>query len=149
MTVRSDNSLINIATNMLKRNPRIMVVEDEELLLQAISKKLKLNNIDVFPYASGQQAIDYLNNSEDIPDAIWLDYYLKDFNGLEFMLKVKENPKCVNIPVIIVSNSASSEKVDNMLALGAKKYLLKAQYRLDEIIDIIQECIDERETEKQ
>lgn len=130
---------------MSKQNPKVMVVEDEELLLKAISKKLELNGINVLPFSGGQQAIDYLNTSEELPDAIWLDYYLKDINGLEFMHRIKENPKWANITVIVVSNSASAEKVDNMLALGAAKYLLKAQYRLDQIIDIIKEYIGEKE----
>lgn len=121
-----------------------MVVEDEALLLQAISKKLKISGIDPLPFPSGQEAIDYLNKSKELPDAIWLDYYLKDISGLDFMHKVKDNPKWADIPVIVVSNSASPEKVDNMLALGAKKYLLKAQYRLDQIIDIIKEYINEK-----
>ncbi len=129
---------------MSKQNLKVMVVEDEELLLKAISKKLELNGINVLSFSGGQQAIDYLNTSKELPDAIWLDYYLKDINGLEFMHRIKENPKWANIPVIVVSNSASAEKVDNMLALGAAKYLLKAQYRLDQIIDIIQECINEK-----
>lgn len=136
--------MLNKYCNMSKQNPKVMVVEDEELLLKAISKKLELNGINVFPFSGGQQAIDYLNTSEELPDAIWLDYYLKDINGLEFMHRIKENPKWANIPVIVVSNSASAEKVDNMLALGAAKYLLKAEYRLDQIIDIIQECIDKK-----
>src|SRR5262249_25608165 len=109
---------------MTKTNPTIMVVEDEELLLQAITKKLKLSAMDVVSCASGQQALDYLDNLDELPDAIWLDYYLKDMNGLSFMQTVKQNPKWQNIPVLVVSNSASPEKVHNMLALGAKKYIL-------------------------
>lgn len=121
-----------------------MVVEDEELLLQALTKKFKLAGLDVLSCSSGQQAIDYLNNLDKLPDAISLDYYLKDMNGLAFMQQVRENPKWANIPVIVLSNSASPEKVTNMLALGAKKYLLKAEYRLDEIIVIIRELIKEK-----
>jgi CheY-like chemotaxis protein len=126
---------------MSKQNPTIMVVEDEVLLLQAITKKLKLSNLDVISCASGQQAIDYLNNLDELPDAVWLDYYLKDMNGLGFMQTLKQNPKWTNIPVMVVSNSASPEKVHNMLGLGAKKYILKAEYRLDEIIDMIRDFI--------
>ncbi len=121
-----------------------MVVEDEELLLQAITKKLKFSGLDVLSCSSGQQAIDYLNNLEDsLPVVVWLDYYLKDMNGLAFMQQLKENEKWKDIPVLCVSNSASPEKVTNMLALGAKKYILKAEYRLDEIIAMIREIIDE------
>lgn len=126
---------------MSKQNPTIMVVEDEVLLLQAITKKLKLSNMDVLSCASGQQAVDYLNNLDELPDAVWLDYYLKDMNGLAFMQELKANPKWIDIPVIVVSNSASPDKVHNMLALGAKKYILKAEYRLDEIIEMIRDFI--------
>jgi DNA-binding response OmpR family regulator len=126
---------------MSKENPTIMVVEDETLLLQAITKKLKLSNMDVLSCASGQQAIDYLNSVDELPDAIWLDYYLKDMNGLAFMQELKQSEKWMNIPVLVVSNSASPDKVHNMLALGAKKYILKAEYRLDEIIGMIREFI--------
>lgn len=128
---------------MSKQNPTIMVVEDEVLLLQAITKKLKLSGMDVLSCASGQQAIDYLNNVDELPDAVWLDYYLKDMNGLAFMQELKKSVKWTNIPVLVVSNSASPDKVHNMLALGAKKYILKAEYRLDEIIDMIREFIND------
>ncbi len=128
---------------MSKQNPTIMVVEDEVLLLQAITKKLKLSEMDVLSCSSGQQAVDYLQSIDELPDAIWLDYYLKDMNGLAFMQEIKANPKWANIPVLVVSNSASPEKVHNMLGLGAKKYILKAEYRLDEIIGMIRDFIND------
>lgn len=126
---------------MSKQNPTIMVVEDEVLLLQAITKKLKLSEMDVLSCSSGGQAVDYLNSIDELPDAIWLDYYLKDMNGLAFMQELKANPQWENIPVLVVSNSASPDKVHNMLGLGAKKYILKAEYRLDEIIAMIRDFI--------
>jgi CheY-like chemotaxis protein len=128
---------------MSKQNPTIMVVEDETLLLQAISKKIKLSNMDVLSCSSGKQALDYLTSLDEMPDAVWLDYYLKDMNGLAFMQLLKQNPKWEAIPVLVVSNSASPEKVSTMLGLGAKKYILKAEYRLDEIIKMIGDFINQ------
>ena len=133
---------------MAKDTTTIMVVEDETLLLQAITKKLKLSGLDVVSCASGQQALDYLESLDELPAAIWLDYYLKDMNGLAFMQTIKDNPKWSNIPVCAVSNSMSPEKVHNMLALGVKKYILKAEYRLDEIIAIVQDLIKEATAEE-
>lgn len=118
-----------------------MVVEDEALLLQAITKKIKLSNLGVVSCSSGRQAIDYLENMDELPDAVWLDYYLKDMNGLAFMQEIKTNLKWSHIPVVVVSNSASPDKVHNMLGLGAKKYVLKAEYRLDEIIEMLRDLI--------
>jgi two-component system, chemotaxis family, chemotaxis protein CheY len=132
---------IRYNTAMSKENPTIMVVEDENLLLQAITKKIKLSGMDVLSCSSGQQAVDYLESLDELPDAVWLDYYLKDMNGLAFMQALKANPKWADIPVLVVSNSASPDKVTNMLGLGAKKYILKAEYRLDEIIEMIRDFI--------
>ncbi|EKD62446.1 MAG: hypothetical protein ACD_52C00164G0003 [uncultured bacterium] len=113
---------------------KVMVVEDEFLLLEAIEKKLKLNGFEVVSCSSGHQAIDYLKNLPELPDAIWLDYHLGDMDGITIMQEIKKSDKLSKIPVIVVSNSASPDKVQNMLELGAKKYLLKAEYRLDDLI---------------
>jgi DNA-binding response OmpR family regulator len=128
---------------MSKQHPTILVIEDEPLLLEAITKKLKLNNIEVLSCLNGQQGIDYLNNLEGLPDLIWLDYYLKDMNGLEFMQQLKANIKWSAIPVLVVSNSASPHKVSTILNLGAKKYILKAEHRLDDIIETAMNLIQE------
>lgn len=124
-----------------------MVIEDEPLLLEAVTKKLKLEGMEVVSCTSGEQALDYMENSERLPNAIWLDYYLKNMNGLAFMQKLKENNRFAAIPVIVVSNSANPEKVQNMLALGVKKYVLKAGNRLDELVKIIQDIIAESRKE--
>jgi CheY-like chemotaxis protein len=126
---------------MSKTNPKIMVVEDENLLLQAISKKLTASGIEAVSCLSAEQALDYLKSMTELPDAIWLDYHLKDMDGLTFMKNLKENELWKNLPVFVVSNSASPDKVNGMLALGAKKYILKAEHRLDEIIESIKSFI--------
>ena len=126
---------------MSKKHATIMVIEDEILLLRAIAKKLELSDLNPISCTNGKQALDYLASLPELPDAIWLDYYLKDMNGLDFMHELKKNKKWSHIPVIVVSNSGSEEKVHSMLALGVKKYLLKAQYRLDELISYIKKFI--------
>ena len=114
-----------------------MVIEDEDLLLEAVSKKLKLSGMDVITCSNGNQALDYLQNLDQKPNAIWLDYYLGDMDGVIFMQKLNKNKNFSNIPVVVVSNSASPDKIKTMMALGAKEYLIKAEHRLDELIEVI------------
>ncbi len=129
---------------MVQKNPTIMIVEDEESLLNAITIKLQIVGLKAIACQNANQAIDILNNSSELPDAIWLDYNLPDMDGLVFMGKLKENKKWAKIPVMVVSNSASNEKVHNMLALGAKQYIIKAEHRLEDIISSIVEIINEK-----
>lgn len=124
---------------MNETNLKVLVVEDEPLLLEAIGEKLRKEGIEAILCSGGEKALEHVNNDVELPDAIWLDYYLKDMNGLAFMDQVRQNSKWQDIPVIVVSNSANAEKVSTMLALGVKKYLLKAEYRLEDIVDIIRQ----------
>ncbi len=122
----------------------VLVVEDEGLLLKAIEQKLMNEGWEVVGARKGDQALDYLNNMEELPSIIWLDYYLPDMTGLDFVVKLKKRPRLAKIPIMVVSNSASEEKVKSMLALGVKEYLLKAEYRLSELIKIMEKLIVEK-----
>lgn len=133
---------------MDKKTSIVMVIEDEELLLDAITRKLKSSGISVVSCKGGKQALQMLTQAKNLPDAIWLDYYLKDMNGLEFMSTIKANDKWLNIPTIVVSNSASPDKVKSMLTLGVKMYYLKAENRLDDIITYVKGFIKQENNSK-
>lgn len=96
-----------------------------------------MTTFEVVACSNDKQALDYLGSIETKPDAIWLDYYLGDINGLEFMQKVHQNKNWSTIPVRVVSNSANPEKVEKMLELGAKKYMIKAEHRLNDLVSEI------------
>jgi len=119
----------------------VLVVEDEQMLLRAIEMKLVKAGKKVVACLSAEEAIQALKSTTEKPDIIWLDYYLKDMNGLEFMLVLKTDPNWANIPVMVVSNSATQEKVSRMLALGAKKYVLKAESRLEDLVGMLDEIV--------
>ena len=133
---------------MNDNKPTVFVIEDEDLLLDAIVRKLKLSNISVVSCKSGKEAVGILKSLDKIPNAIWLDYYLKDMDGLEFMNAIKKDPRLADIPTIVVSNSASAEKVNSMIALGVKKYYLKAESKLDNIIEHIRDIINQSSKNK-
>jgi len=127
-------------------NKNILVLEDEKPLLEAIKQKLEINNFSVVTARSVEQAINYLKDIKKI-DVIWLDHYLlgKE-NGLDFVVKIKEdNSKWKNIPVIVVSNTVSPEKITTYLRLGINKYYTKADYRLDQIIEDINKFLEKGE----
>ena len=119
---------------MTERNKKILVVEDERPLIEAISSKLSTNGFEVINARSVDQAIEMLEFEGGV-NAVWLDHYLigKE-DGLAFVKKMRENEKWKNIPVFVVSNTASPDKVKTYLEFGAEKYYIKAENRLDEII---------------
>lgn len=132
----------------MEKKYKVMVVEDEELLLQAIIKKLELTGFEVEGFLDGNMALEKLKHSENQPDLIWLDYYLGDLTGDVFLKRLKEILGEKNwIPVMVVSNSASPQKVEETLKNGAGKYLLKAEYRLEDLVKIAQEMTGQKKND--
>lgn len=124
----------------------ILVVEDEKPLLDAIKIKIEANGYSIITARSVQQALNYLGDGVKI-DVIWVDHYLlgKE-NGLDLVAKIKsDDSPWKNIPIFVVSNTVSDDKVKCYLSLGVKKYYTKADYRLDKILSDIKEYLKQGE----
>ncbi len=125
---------------------KILIVEDERPLLDAIRLKLESDGFSVLTARSVEQAKNHLLDVDDI-DAIWLDHYLlgKE-SGLDFVVWCKEDQeKYKKVPIFVVSNTATSEKVQTYLRLGVNRYYVKAEKRLDEIIGEIKSFLENPE----
>lgn len=123
---------------MKNKEKVILVVEDEKPLLEAIKIKLEKNNFTVITARSVEQAKNHILDIKNI-DVIWLDHYLlgKE-NGLDFLFWCKEKiSNYKNIPIFVVSNTATPNKIQSYLTLGVSKYYVKAEKRLENIINEI------------
>lgn len=144
---------------------KILVIEDEQPLLEAIKIKLEKsgfgviaarsveqafnanakvekNGFGVITIQSIEQALDYLEDLEQV-DAIWLDHeLLGKEDGLDFVTKFKANGGRWNkIPIFVVSNMTNPSKVQSYVKLGVTKYYVKVDHRLDEIVKDIKTFI--------
>ena len=120
-----------------------LVVEDEVPLQNAIRIKLEKNNFSVVTARTAEQAMNHLKDINNI-EVIWLDHYLlgKE-SGLDFLVQLKNGEaKWKEIPVFVVSNTASDNKVKSYLELDVEKYYAKSNYRLDEIITDIKKSLE-------
>lgn len=123
----------------------MLVVEDEKPLLKAIKTKMEQNGFDVVTARSAEQAVKTLEDIGSI-DVIWLDHYLLGGeDGLKFLAQIKNNKNWKSIPVYVVSNTATQEKVQSYISLGVDKYYTKADYRLDAIIEDIKNNFEKEE----
>jgi response regulator of citrate/malate metabolism len=103
---------------------------------------LRKSGFEVVTARTVEQGKNYVNDLGKI-DAIWLDHYLMgQEDGLDFVAWCKvDGSKCQSVPIYVVSNTASPDKVASYMSLGVKNYYIKANYRLDEIISAIAEEI--------
>lgn len=131
---------------MTNQNKVVLVVEDEYPLLKAIKIELEKHNFSVVTARSVVEAEQYVYELDHI-DAIWLDHYLigKE-NGLDFIkwFKQEDNEKYKQIPIFVVSNLEGSDEVALYIKLGAEKFFLKSNHKLNEIITEISKSLSEK-----
>jgi len=115
---------------------RILIVEDEKSLLLAIKKKMQKKGFLTCEARSAKSAFKYLSKNKF--DAIWLDHYLLGKgDGLDLLKKIRANKELKKIPVFVISNTVSPEKIKKYVKLGAIRYYTKAEYELNRIINYI------------
>jgi len=100
--------------------PRILCIDDEEMVRRSISDFLK-NNYHVTTASTG---LDGLNKLEEVkPDLVLLDLHMPKMGGIEALGIIRE--KYPEIPVIIISGTGGKEDVISALRAGAWDYLTK------------------------
>ncbi|MCA9390403.1 response regulator [candidate division WWE3 bacterium] len=117
----------------------VLVVEDELPLQRIVEQKLKAKGFLVKTANSVNQALEILQEADDI-DVIWLDHYLYGTeDGLGMIVELKsEGSHWRRIPVFVVSNTVGGDKARMYLRLGAEKFYTKANHKLEDIITDIQ-----------
>ncbi|HLD50731.1 hypothetical protein A3K34_03700 [candidate division WWE3 bacterium RIFOXYC1_FULL_40_10] len=122
----------------------VMIVEEEQVLLDALCKKVELNQVKPLSFNRGVPALAYLSSSNldrIIPNIIWLDYNLPDIDGGAFLEELTKYGELAEIPVVVVSNSYEPEKIERVMKLGAKECFLKVEHSLDDLVDTISKYV--------
>lgn len=100
----------------------ILVVEDDEMLCQAMVSLFKRNGYTVYAASSGNQAIKLLASTQGI-DLILSDYFMPDGDGRKLLEHVKGFAE--TRPVFILITGQTDLSAREMQSLGADKLLLK------------------------
>lgn len=59
------------------------------------------------------------------PDYIILDYKMPKLNGLECLVKIKEQPATADIPVVLYSSSLDEDIIETAMIVGAAGCVVK------------------------
>ena len=114
----------------------VVVVEDDKFLRELLVRKLMSEGFDVESAIEASAAFTIL--AQRTPNIILLDLILPGVDGFEILTRIKADPKLVNVPVIILSNLGQKEDLDRAMTLGAKDFMVKANFTLDEIVAKVQ-----------
>ncbi len=112
---------------------KVLVVEDEEILMTALREELSTGGYESEGASDGVEGLEKAKSFK--PDLILLDLLMPKMDGMEMLQKLKEDSTTRDIPVVILTNLSDYEKISEALSLGAMDYLVKANYKLEDLLE--------------
>lgn len=102
---------------------RVLLVEDEVNIYEAISFILSREGWDVSGHGNGATALSEVARAQ--PDVLVLDVMLPGRSGLDILRDLRAQPETAALPVLMLTAKGQSKDRDLALALGANAYLTK------------------------
>jgi CheY-like chemotaxis protein len=100
--------------------PKILLVEDNEMNRDMLSRRLQRKGHEVFIAVDGQEAVAMAQSLA--PDLILMDISLPAMDGLEATRQIKKVPEMQSIPIIALSAHAMAGDREKSLEAGCDDY---------------------------
>ena len=109
----------------------VMIVDDNQLLLQALCEHLEKMGYDTIIATNGKEALEKLKKEK--PDIIIMDIIMPEMNGLDATKAIRSDPELKNIPVVAFTSKSNLGQWDELF----NDYLIKP-FDYENVIRIIE-----------
>ncbi|GAA3510277.1 response regulator [Aquimarina addita] len=112
---------------MQKMDLTFLLIEDDEIERMKFSRVLKQNKQShkVVEAKNGEEALEKLKDTNNLPDVILLDLNMPRMNGLEFLKVLKADEVLKFIPAVILSTSSNHQDIMESYKTGIAGYIMK------------------------
>lgn len=118
---------------------KILIVEDNELNRDMLSRRLKRNGYEVIVAVDGQEGINLATSTA--PEIILMDMSLPVIDGWQATQQIKTNPKTKEIPIIALTAHAMIGDREKALKAGCDDYDTKP-IEIERLLEKIERLIN-------
>ncbi|MEI6831722.1 MAG: response regulator [Candidatus Omnitrophota bacterium] len=129
-------------TNTIKKEKRIMVVEDDLGISRLISYNLSKNGFNSECVYDGLEAQEKL--AKEVFDVVLLDVMLPGIDGFHICKSIKDNPAAFKTFVVMLTAKAESQDELYGSLVGADYYITKP-FSVAKLMEIVKELISMRD----
>ena len=119
--------------------PKILLVEDNEMNRDMLSRRLVRNGFEVAIAVDGQQGVEMATSER--PDLILMDMSLPVIDGWEATRRIKANDATRKIPVIALTAHAMAGDREKAIATGCDDFETKP-VEFDRLLAKIEHALD-------
>lgn len=112
---------------------KVLIVEDEAPLRNAVSDILSFEGFQVFQAKNGQEGLDIALTEH--PDLILLDLMMPVMDGLTMLEKLREDKEWgKSASVILLTNINDPDKVAQATEAGSYDFLVKSDWNIEDVV---------------
>lgn len=119
---------------------KILIVEDEILLLQTMASQFDSAEFEVLTATDGKAGLE--SALKNHPDIIVLDLLMPIMDGLAMLTELREDPWGKKAVVFILTNFSTDERFEKAKLLNAEQYLVKSDLKLSAIVDKVKKRLE-------
>jgi CheY-like chemotaxis protein len=119
--------------------PRVLVVDDSEVIRELISVNLELEGFEVCTAEDGQDALDRIEQVK--PDLVTLDVVMPRLDGFQTVARLRANEATRHIPVVMVTAAAQEGDLQRGREIGVNAYITKP-FQPEELVQIVRDLTD-------
>ncbi len=113
-----------ILNDPLKKRPLLVLVVDDSVTVRKVtSRLLERNGMNVLTAKDGIDALAVLE--EHTPDLMLLDIEMPRMDGFEVAIQVRNDPRLMRLPIIMITSRTGQKHRDRAMAIGVNDYLGK------------------------
>lgn len=101
----------------------ILAVDDDPEVLGTLGRFLRRESFDFKLASSGQEALDYLNDTT--PDLVMLDVIMPGMDGITVCTRIRAENRFTTVPILFLTAKGSTDDVVEGLDAGADDYIIK------------------------
>ncbi|MFA5069799.1 MAG: response regulator [Patescibacteria group bacterium] len=120
---------------------KVLLIDDEALVLRLF--KRIFTPVTGFELSTAWDGMEGLQKIKEVkPDLVLLDIRMPKIDGLEVLRRIKADKEIARIPVIMLTNLSDTKLVSEAVSLGARGYLIKTNYKPDEILELVRSTLN-------
>ncbi|MFH1597443.1 MAG: response regulator [Patescibacteria group bacterium] len=121
----------------MAQTKRVLIVEDDIPLLEALAQKFSGAGFEVLKAKDGQEGLSVA--LKNCPDIILLDIIMPKMHGWEMLERLREDKWGKTALVMILTNVGDPSKKQKALESGVSDYLVKTELRLEDVIQKVRD----------
>lgn len=112
---------------------KVLILDDDELLLDMYATKFKEGGFSVETAARGDAALEKIR-ADVPPDVVLFDMVMPGLDGIGLLEELKERPPAKRPLLIVLSNQGQESEIEKAKSLGADDYFVKANFIPSEVV---------------